>query len=263
MIDEALRFFLVLIVGAVGQLLDGTLGMGFGVFSASMLLAAGFTPVAVVSTVNMAKLFTGVFSGLAHWRAGNVRCTWLLCLTTSGVGGGILGASLLVSVPPEQFRFWTAAVLSGMGLLILCRTLFPTFLSIGSYSGEIPVRFCRGLFLGILGLAAGFLNATSGAYGPLATSGVMLIAKSKSSVAVGTVNVAEIFVAGSVISIFLVQKGLQAPSWDLALALILGGALTAYPAAYACRKLSPRALQFGVAIALIGLNLGIVVSQIK
>jgi uncharacterized membrane protein YfcA len=69
MIDDAMRFLLVFAVGSAGQLLDGTLGMGFGVFSASMLLAAGFTPVAVVSTVNMAKVFTGVFSGLAHWRA--------------------------------------------------------------------------------------------------------------------------------------------------------------------------------------------------
>jgi uncharacterized protein len=211
MFDEAMRFFLVLAVGSAGQLLDGTLGMGFGVFSASMLLAAGFTPVTVVSTVNIAKIFTGLFSGLAHWRAGNIRRTWLLSLVVSGVIGGMLGAYLLVSMSQERFRFWTAVVLSGMGLLILCRSLFPSFFSFWGSSGEIPVRFRRGLFLGILGLAAGFLNAASGAYGPLATSGVMLIAKSKSALAVGTVNVAEIFVAASVISIFVLQKAWMCP----------------------------------------------------
>jgi uncharacterized membrane protein YfcA len=261
MIDEAMRFLLVLAVGAAGQLLDGTLGMGFGVFSASMLLAAGFAPVTVVSTVNIAKVFTGVFSGLAHWKAGNIRHTWLWCLVIPGVIGGTLGAYLLVSIPQEKFRFWTAVVLTGMGLVILCRSFFPALFFFGSTSRDIPVRFRRGLFLGILGLAAGFLNAASGAYGPLATSGVMLIARSKSSVAVGTVNVAEIFVAGSVILILLLQKGLYVPSWDLALALIVGGALTSYPAAYACRKLPPKALQFGVGLALVGLNLGIVISQ--
>jgi uncharacterized protein len=263
MIDDTMRFLLVLAVGSAGQLLDGTLGMGFGVFSASMLLASGFTPLTVVSTVNIAKILTGLFSGLAHWRAGNVRWTWLLCLTMSGIAGAILGASFLVSVPPERFRFWTALVLSGMGSLILCRSLFPAFFSFGSCSGEMPVRFLRGFFLGILGLAAGFLNAASAAYGPLATSGVMLIAKSKSSVAVGTVSVAEIFVAGSVISSLLMQKGLQAPAWDLALALVLGGALTAYPAAWVCRKLPPKALQCGVGLALITLNLGVVISEIR
>jgi uncharacterized protein len=263
MIDEASRFFFIFLLGAGGQLLDGTLGMGFGVFSASMLLAAGFTPVAVVSTVNTAKVFTGLFSGLAHWRAGNVRCNWLLCLIVSGVTGGVVGASLVVSVPPEQFRFWTAVVLLGMGALILCRVLFPNFFSIGLPSGDLSARFFRGFCLAVLGLAAGFLNATSGAYGPLATSGVMLIAKAKPSFAVGTVNVAEIFVAASVILSFLVQKGLQTHSWELALPLILGGAVTAYPAAWACRKLPPKALQCAVGLALITLNLGVVISQFK
>jgi hypothetical protein len=95
--DELTRFFMVFVVGSVGQLVDGTLGMGFGVFSASMLLSAGFAPVAVVATVNTAKILTGVFSGLAHWRAGNVRVSWLLPLILPGALGGVLGAHLLFS----------------------------------------------------------------------------------------------------------------------------------------------------------------------
>jgi uncharacterized membrane protein YfcA len=228
-----------------------------------MLLAAGFAPVSVVSTVNMAKVLTGVFSGLAHWRAGNVRRNWLLPLIVPGVIGGALGAYLLVSLPQERFRFWMAVVLVVMGILILWRCLFPAFFFLASSSGESSVRFLRSFCLGVLGLAAGFLNAVSGAYGPFATSGVMLITRAKTSRAVGTVNVAEVFVAGAVISTFLSQKGLQTPSWDLALALILGGALTAPLAAYACRRLPPKVLQLGVGLALISLNLGVVISQIK
>jgi uncharacterized protein len=194
--------------------------MGFGVFSASVLLAVGFPPVTVVATVNAAKLLTGIFSGIAHWRAGNVRRDWLLALIIPGVVGGALGAHLLGSLPQEKFRFWMAVVLVGMGILILCRTLFPAIFCFGpSSAGESPRRSFRRFYLGIVGFAAGMLNAISGAYGPFATSGVILVGKAKPAHAVGTVNMAEIFVAGAVISSFLSARGLQTISWDLAIAL--------------------------------------------
>ncbi len=261
--EDIWLLFVVLLVGAGGQLLDGTLGMGFGVFSASALLAAGFPPVTVVATVNAAKLLTGIFSGIAHWRAGNVRSDWLLPLIIPGVVGGVLGAYLLGSLPQEKFRFWMAVVLLGMGMIILCRTLFPAIFSAGSaVAGEPPRRFSRRLYLAIVGFVAGALNAISGAYGPFATSGVMLIGKAKPAHAIGTANMAEIFVAGAVIASFLSARGLQTVSWDLAIALDLGGALTAPLAAYACSRLPSRVLQLGVGVVLISLNLKVVISQI-
>jgi uncharacterized protein len=261
--DEIWLLFVVLLVGAGGQLLDGTLGMGFGVFSASALLAAGFPPVTVVATVNAAKLLTGIFSGIAHWKAGNVRSDWLLPLIVPGVVGGVLGAYLLGSLPQEKFRFWMAVVLLGMGMIILCRTLFPAMFSVGSaVAGDPPRRFSRRLYLAIVGFVAGALNAISGAYGPFATSGVMLIGKAKPAQAIGTANMAEIFVAGAVITSFLSARGLQTVSWDLAIALDLGGALTAPLAAYACSRLPSRVLQLGVGVVLISLNLKVVIAQI-
>jgi uncharacterized membrane protein YfcA len=261
MIEELARFTLVFLVGSVGQLVDGTLGMGFGVFSASMLLTAGFAPVTVVATVNMAKVLTGIFSGLAHWRAGNVRVSWLLPLIVPGVVGGLLGVRLLVAVPQDRFRFWMAVVLVVMGLLILCRCLCPGLFLRSSSNGESKARWLRMFGLLALGLAAGALNAMSGAYGPFATSGLMLITHAKTSRAVGTVNFAEIFVAASVTSAVLLQTGLHSPSWDLALGLILGGAVTAPLAAYFCRSLPPKVLQVGVGLALISLNVGVLISQ--
>jgi uncharacterized membrane protein YfcA len=260
MLDEASRFFIVLLVGAGGQLLDGTLGMGFGVFSASVLLAAGFSPVTVVATVNAAKLLTGIFSGIAHWKAGNVRRDWLLPLIVPGVAGGALGVYLLAFLPQAQFRFWMATVLSVMGGIILYRSLPFTNTSLGFSSVDEPPKSCRSPYLGILGFAAGFLNAISGAYGPFATSGLILIARGKPHHAVGTVNVAEVFVAGAVISSLLSEKGLQAVSWDLAIALDLGGAMTAPLAAYACLRVPSKVLQVGVGLALICLNLKAVIS---
>jgi uncharacterized protein len=262
MLDEALRLSIVLLVGAGGQLLDGTLGMGFGVFSASVLLAAGFSPVTVVATVNAAKLLTGIFSGIAHWKAGNVRRDWLLPLIVPGVAGAVLGVYFLASLPQAQFRFWMAVVLSVMGGIILYRSLPSTIASLESPSiSEPPESSSRSPYLGILGFAAGFLNAISGAYGPFATSGVILIGQGKPHQAVGTVNVAEIFVAGAVISSLLSAKGLQTVSWDLAIALDVGGALTAPLAAYACLRVPSKVLQIGVGLILICLNFKVLISQ--
>lgn len=95
--DSPWLFTLVFGIGAGAQLVDGALGMGFGVVSASLLLAAGLPPVAVVATVNVAKILAGLFSGLAHWNAGNVRRDWLLPLIGAGIIGGVAGAHLLVS----------------------------------------------------------------------------------------------------------------------------------------------------------------------
>jgi len=262
MISDTFGFILVLLIGSGGQLLDGTMGMGFGVFSASLLLTAGFPPTSVVPTVNLAKILTGFLSGLAHWRAGNVRWDLLGPLLIPGVIGGITGAYFLASVPQESFRFWMSVVLVGMGVLMLWRALSPAFTSPGSHSTESRLRPFRRFVLAVLGLAAGFLNAMSGAYGPFATSAVMLTGRKKPSQAVGTVNFAEFFVAIAVVSTFLGGAGLHTFSWKLALALTLGGALTAPLAARACRRLPPRMLQFGVGLALISLNLQVVISRI-
>lgn len=269
--ESLLRFTLVLLIGSGGQLVDGSLGMGFGVVSAASLLAAGFPPAGVVATVNVAKIVTGLLSGLSHWRVGNVRRDWLVPLIAPGVISGALGAYILASLPPEGVRFWMSVVLVGMGILILWRALSPTKEtdgrgsdlpahpgpSSGGHSRLLPYSRLR---LSVLGLVAGFLNAISGAYGPFATSAVMLSEKPRPHLAVGTVSLAEPFVAGAAASTLLFNLGAHTFPWDLALALTLGSALTASLAAHICQRLPSRVLALGVGLALISLNLGVVVS---
>lgn len=257
--DMAL-FLLVLLVGSGGQLVDGTLGMGFGVFSTSLLLAIGLPPASVVATVNIAKVLTGVFSGLAHWKAGNVRRDWLLSLVVPGVVGAALGAHLLASLPRDGVRLWMGVILLGMGVIILWRCLSRNPVSI--WPQDRPLLLSR-ICLGFLGLVSGFINGISGAYGPIATSAVMILSRAQPSQAVGTVSMAEIFVAGAAISGIASKTGLADLSWQLPLALILGGAITSPLAAYACRRLPPKILVLGVGVALIVLNLGVVVSWMK
>jgi uncharacterized membrane protein YfcA len=191
-----------------------------------------------------------------------VRQSWLLPLIVPGVAGGMLGAHFLVAVPQDRFRFWMALVLVLMGLLILCRCFYPALFVTGASESESKTRWIRIASLVMLGFAAGALNAASGAYGPFATSGLMLITRARTSRAVGTVNFAEIFVAVSVISTLVFQQGLNAPSWHLVLALVLGGALTAPLAAWVCRSLPPKMLQVGVGAALISLNIGVLIRQL-
>ena len=264
MIEEAVRFVLVVLVGSGAQFVDGTLGMGFGVFSASLLLASGFSPAAAVATVNVAKILAGLSSGLAHWRVGNVRRDWLLPLIGPGIIGGAAGAYLMASIPPERIRIWMSVVLVGMGILVLWRSLaLPRI-----YAPPTPRDSDRRSFrargrLGLLGLVAGFLNALSGAYGPFATSAVMLTERWKPHLAVGTVSLAEFFVAGAVAFTFLFEMGFEAFPWGLAVALALGGALSAPFAASMCRHVPSRILGLGIGLALISLNVGAVVSLIR
>lgn len=264
MSDNAIRFAIMLLIGSAAQLVDGMFGMGFGVFSASLLLATGFPPVITVATVNVAKILTGFTSGLAHWKMGNVRKDWLLPLIGPGVIGGMLGAKLLVSLPPETVRFLMSAVLAGMGLLILWRALFPGLGVAGTpLSGEPGLRLVRRVGLGILGFVAGFLNALSGAYGPVATSAVILASRTKPFRVVGTVSLAEFFVASMVAATVLSNIGVHEVPWAPILALTLGGALTALPAAYLCRRLPSRVLLLCIGLVLVTLNVGGVVSGLR
>src|SRR3990170_4642417 len=110
-------------IGGVAQLVDGSLGMGFGVFSASLMVATGFAPAVAVATVNAAKILTGLASGLSHWGLGNVRRDWLLPLAAGGVFGGFLGSYLLTSISPGTAKPWVSLLLLAMGLLIVWRAV--------------------------------------------------------------------------------------------------------------------------------------------
>jgi uncharacterized membrane protein YfcA len=183
-----------------------------------------------------------------------------LLLIAPGIVGGALGGYLLASLPPERVVFWMSLVLLVMGLTMLWRTLFasPTTRRPSHTAGTTGPRLRR-LRLGIVGLVAGVLNALSGSYGPFATSAIMLTEGARPARAIGTVNLAEVFVASTVV-VTLLTQGVGSPfSWQLVSALILGGALSAPVAAYTCKRLPSRLLMFGVGIALVGLNLRFIV----
>ena len=258
--ETLLTFGLIALAGSGAQLVDGTLGMGFGVFSASVLLALGFPPSVVVATVNVVKISAGLASGVSHWRAGNVRRDWLLPLIVPGMVGGALGAHVLGLLPPTRVRTWMSVALIAMGVLMLVRSLRPSLFNRAGTPGAPPEpsRLPR-LQLAGVGAVAGFLNALSGAYGPFATAAVMLTRRARPYFAVGTVSIAEVFVAIAVVSTLVTETGMAIVPWSVAIALSLGAVLTAPIAAYACQRLPRRVLILGTGLALIGLNVGVAV----
>ncbi len=111
------------VVGFVAQAVDGTLGMGYGVFSTSLLVGIGLAPAIASASVHTAETVTTLVSGVSHWRLGNVRWKLFLRLVVPGVVGGVAGAYFLASIPGKQMKPVVSGLLLVMGGLVLYRFL--------------------------------------------------------------------------------------------------------------------------------------------
>ncbi|WP_373504517.1 sulfite exporter TauE/SafE family protein [Aestuariivirga sp.] len=223
-------------VGFFAQLIDGALGMGYGVISATVLLATGVPPAHTSASVHAAKLFTTAASGTSHILHGNVDKRILIILCIAGSIGGILGAMVLVNVAAGAIRPFVFGYLGIMGLVIIWRGLmFPS-------SKTVP-----GKYIAPLGAAGGFLDAIGGGgWGPVVTSSLIGAGASPRFV-VGTVNAAEFVVTCAVVSAFAatIFLGVWAESngimdhFTAIMGLILGGLPAAFFAGWLL-KVAPR-----------------------
>lgn len=274
---DLFSFLAVTAIGGFAQIVDGSLGMGFGVFSSSLLIATGSAPAVAVAIVNAAKIFTGLASGLAHWRLGNVRADWCIPLSLGGVVGGFLGGYLLTSVSSEQARPWVSGLLLIIGVLIILRNLRGRPACESQSWGRrcescsqsrwerVSTYVIKGATLkfGALGFVSGLVNGLTGAYGPIATAGVLFFGKGEPRHAIGTVSLAEFVVAGTVATTILGRQGVGGfPVW-LAVALALGGTIAAPLAAYICRKMPARGLAYLVGSLLVVQNYQVVTLLVR
>jgi hypothetical protein len=184
-------FLLFAGVGFFAQLIDGALGMGYGVISSTVLLATGAPPAHTSASVHAAKLFTTAASGTSHIIHGNVDRQILVILCIAGSIGGILGALVLVNVAAGSIRPFVFGYLGIMGLVIIWRGLM------------YPInKTVPGRFIAPLGTAGGFLDAIGGGgWGPVVTSS-LIGAGAAPRFVVGTVNAAEFVVTCAVVSAF-------------------------------------------------------------
>lgn len=210
------------VAGGLAQLVDGTLGMGFGVTSATVLLALGIAPATASAATHAAKLPTTLVSGLSHWREGNVDRRVLVRVAVPGAVGGFLGAVVLTSISLEAAKSSMAALLLFFGFVILARFGF------GHRIIPVPKSGHTARWLSPIGLLGGFVDATGGGgWGPVVTPSLMTVTRHEPRRVVGTTNAAEFVVALSVSTGFVTGAAHHDIPWVPVLGLVLGGVVIA------------------------------------
>lgn len=236
------------LAGGLAQLVDGTLGMGFGVTSATVLLALGVAPATASAATHAAKLPTTLISGLSHWRVGNVDKAVFLRVAIPGAIGGFLGAVVLTSISLEAAKSGMAGLLLFFGLVILVRFGF------GLRIIPVPKSGHTAKWLSPIGLLGGFVDATGGGgWGPVVTPSLMTVTSHEPRKVVGTTNAAEFAVAVSVSLGFITGAAHQDIPWIPVLGLVIGGVIVAPIAARLAGRLphAPMGVMVGGLIILV------------
>ena len=227
---------LLAIVGLIAQLVDGSLGMAYGVTSTTLLLAVGISPALASASVHIAEVGTCAMSGVSHWRFGNVDWSKIVWLAVPGAIGAFLGAVVLVSViTAEAAEPIVAVFLFSLGIFILARFSFRRH--------ERPVRErpVPRAFMGPLGFVAGFLDAAGGGgWGPISTPTLLASGRMQPRKVIGTVDASEFLVAFAASVGFLISLSFADIPWQLVGALLLGGLIAAPIAAWIVRILPAR-----------------------
>ena len=255
--------FVIVVVGFIAQIIDGSLGMGFGVLSMSLLLAVGVAPSVASATVHFAKIGTAIISGAAHWRFGNVDTRVMFLLGIPGAVGAYLGAVVLSNLSLAAARPYVSIVLLTLGVVIVLRFIHGRRKAsqAAAETDEAP-RPTRPRWLLIpLGLIGGFVDASGGGgWGPVTTSTLVASRQLSARTTIGTVNAAELAVAVAASIGFVQQLGTAGVRWDITAAILLGGLLAAIPAAWLVRHVDDRALGMAVGILIIVLSIDSVLS---
>jgi uncharacterized protein len=247
------HLLLIALAGFGAQLVDGSLGMGYGVTSASLLLATGLAPALASASVNLAQLGTTLSSGASHWRAGNVDWAIVRRLAVPGGVGGLLGATLLSSLPAAVARPVMAVLLLLLGVGVVVRFV------VRPPAATVPdVAWARRRrFLGPLGLVGGVVNATGGGgWGPVVTSTLLTTGPASPRRVIGSVSASEFVVTVCASVGFLVGLGLSGLHVGTIVALMVGGVLAAPVAALLAGRMPPEVLGVAVGAMIVNLNLG-------
>ena len=214
-------------VGFVAQLIDGALGMAFGVISTTLLISLGVPPAAASAGVHAAESFTTAASGASHIYHRNVEWRLLVRLAIPGVIGGVLGAYVLTQVSAEAARPFVLAYLAGIGLYLAWRGI------------HYPPAHKPPKIVEPLGLAGGFLDAAGGGgWGPV-VSGNLLVQGAEPRRTIGTVNTSEFIVTVTISATFIATLG-WAMFTTATVGLLVGGVLAAPFGAMVVKRAKPR-----------------------
>ena len=226
-----------ILVGFVAQLIDGALGMAFGVISNTLLISFGVPPAAASASVHIIKNFTGAVSAISHVAHRNVdwRLFWRLLLP--GMVGGVIGAVLLSNMDASIAKPVVLSYLAAIGVYLLFRAL------------RAPPVEKRPKIVDPLGFAGGFLDdAGGGGWGPVVTSNLLVQGANPRKV-VGTVNTSELFLALAISGAFLVTIGFSAFG-TAAVGLLIGGVAAAPLGGWVAKRVPARPMLVMVGVVL-------------
>lgn len=229
------KFALFILAGFFAQLVDGAVGMGYGVTSTSLLMSMGVPPASISGSVHTAEIFSSAASGYSHYRFGNVNKKLLRVLVVPGVLGAIVGAGALVWVG-EKHGEMVKPFLAAYCMLLGIRILYQAF--------KKKRKSKKVKRAGWLAGAGGFLDSFGGGgWGPLVTS--TLIAKGRSpQYVIGSVSLSEFFVTLSSALAFFAMIGIT--HWQVIVGLLIGGVIAAPIAAKLAGKLPARTMMIAV-----------------
>lgn len=230
------------LVGFGAQLVDGAMGMGYGVTSTSLLLLAGLTPAVASASVHLAELGTNIASAVTHWKLGNVDWRLVGRLGVPGAIGAFAGATILSRLSTEAAAPVMAAILLVLGAYILIRfALRPPAVA----SARVSPHGKK--LLSPLGLVGGFIDATGGGgWGPVTTTTLVSAGKTSPRTVVGSVDTSEFLVTAFASLGFLIGLGTAGINFGFVGALLVGGLLAAPLAAWLVSRLPAAVLGVGV-----------------
>lgn len=235
-------FWQSVLVGFVAQMIDGALGMAYGLVSTSFLLAFGVPPAAASAAVHTAEMFTTGASGAAHiWRR-NVQWDLVWRLAPAGIAGGVIGALVVSFLPIPIIKPIVSVYLLVMGVFVLWVALRGA-----APPAEQPKR------VGPLGFVGGLLDAAGGGgWGPVVTT-TLLGRGHAPRHAVGSVNTSEFLVTVAISATFFMALG--EVRWTDILGLLIGGIIAAPIAAFAVSIAQPRLLMGGIGCLVVSISL--------
>jgi uncharacterized membrane protein YfcA len=229
-------------IGFLAQLVDGTVGMGFGVMTNSLLVALGLPGPAASAAVRTAESFTSGISGLSHAFQRNLDWSLFGRLVIPGIAGGFIGVWIFTHVGIPVMRPVVLVYLAAVGCYLLWR------------GPRRPQTFRRTRLVGTVGFLGGILDASGGGgWGPIVTGNLLSQGANPRSV-IGTANAAEFFVTVTVLATFIGTLGLQSVTVAAA-GLIIGGVVAAPIGAILVKRLAPRTLIVCVGGALVAIAL--------
>ncbi|MGN6689822.1 MAG: sulfite exporter TauE/SafE family protein, partial [Sphingopyxis sp.] len=226
-----------ILIGFAAQLVDGALGMAFGVICNTLLVAVmGVPPATASARIHVVEVFTTAVSGISHLLHRNIEWPLFWKLLIPGVTGGVLGAYVLTSLHADAVKPFVLAYLVAIGIWLLVRGLL------------YPPKVQKPTVIAPLGLVGGFLDAAGGGWGPVVTSN-LLVQGAEPRKVVGTVNSVEFFLTLAVSATFIFNLGF-ADVAGATLGLLIGGVIAAPIGAVMAKRFSVKLMLTLVGVVL-------------